>query len=549
MSGQAQTPVAPASGRQAGWTSVLAANWKPLSAYLLAALLAAGGAALLLYDMRFGPWMYSDAVAYIESARNLAAGNGLGMVGPAGNFMPLTLHPPFYPALMALMIALVDLDPLTTAAAINVLAYCGSILLLMGGVFALTRCGGWGFSAALLMLASKTMVASFDGAMTEGLFIFLLLAVLFALAAYHLTAKPFWWPLAAAAAAAACLTRFAGVAVIAAGAVALLALGEGSVRRKIGRALRFGLFSALPLALWLGAGALQQGSLAARSLQARPDLLTAFNRFRQALVEQLVLWLPYQTKLPTWRVKSLVVYGLVGLVLVLGALAAYRAWKAGRDRPADLKGAETLWLLTALFTAAYVGFLLFSYLFSSLPPDLNERMFSPLLPLIFLLVFGVMVFYTRAYRPQPALRYTLLIIPLVLALLTARVYRPSTAGWLEERHFSGSGYTSVEWRNSELIQAVKALPDDLPLISNQAAAVLYYTGRFPYELDDKGEPAQLWQGDLAEVYAGQCAALVLFEQHPLLPKAVVEAFTSGQQVARDVQDGGIYFALGCPLPD
>lgn len=522
--------------------------WGARLPYGLAALLAAAGAVLLLHDMRFGPWAYSDSVAYIASARNLAAGNGLGIYGPAGNFMPLTLHPPLYPAVLALLIALIDLDPLTTATALNLIAYCGSILLLSGGVYALSRSWVWGISAGGLMLTARTMIANFDGAMTEGPFIFLMLAVLFGLAAFQHTAQRRWWVLAAAAAAAASLTRFAGVAFIAAGAAALLVMGGGVWRARVVRALQFSLAAGLPLALWLGAGALQQGSLASRSVQARADLLGAFNQFRRVLVEQLVLWLPYQTKLPTWRIKSLVVYALIALVLAFGALAVYRVVRARSSLEAHATaqpGAVTVWLLALLFTTAYAGFIGFSYLFSSLPPDLNERMFSPLLPLIFLLCFGAPVLLVQSTRLHPAL----LAVPLILALLTARVYRPSAAAWLEERHTTGSGYTSLEWRNSELVQAIQALPDELPLISNQAAAVLYYTGRFPYELDDQNEVTPVVQGQLAPVYTEQCAALILFEQHPPLPEWVVETFTTGQQVYHQVQDGGVYFAPGCPLPD
>ncbi|HZW03604.1 MAG TPA: glycosyltransferase family 39 protein [Anaerolineaceae bacterium] len=522
--------------------------WQALLPYLPAALLSLGGAALLIYDLRFGPWVFSDSTAYIASARSLAAGRGLGMVGPAGEFMPLTLHPPLYPALMALAIALFDLDPMTTAAALAVLAYAGSILLLTGGVYALTRSWVWGACAGGLMLASRAMVANFDGAMTEGLFIFLLLAVLFALAAFHRTAKTAWWVGAAVAAAAACLTRFTGIALVAAGALALLALGGGAWRQKAGRALRYALISALPLALWLGAGALQQGRLAARQVEARPDLLAAANQFRGALVEQLVLWLPFQSRLPDWRSKSLVFYGLALCVLGLGALALYRLRQNGRDQ-----GGSSLWLLAGLVAAAYVGFVGFSYLFSSLPPDLNERMFSPLQPLVFLLAFGSPVLFERAYGLRPvSLRVAVQIVLLGLGLLAAWAYLPATLDWVEERHQTGSGYTSLEWRNSELAAAVRALPADVPLISNQAAAVLYTTGRFPYELTlpgPDGAVTPLAQGAWADVYVRQCAALVLFEQHPVVPPAQAETLIAGQQVYRDLQDGGIYFAPACPLPD
>lgn len=55
----------------------------------------------VLHATRWGPWAMSDATEYIISARNLLEGHGLGLFAASGRFMPLSLHPPLYPLVLA----------------------------------------------------------------------------------------------------------------------------------------------------------------------------------------------------------------------------------------------------------------------------------------------------------------------------------------------------------------------------------------------------------------------------------------------------------------
>ena len=42
---------------------------------------------------------------------------------------------------------------------------------------------------------------------------------------------------------------------------------------------------------------------------------------------------------------------------------------------------------------------------------------------------------------------------------------------------TGLGYNAVRWRQSQLIAAIKVIPESQPLVTNETMALLYLTGR------------------------------------------------------------------------
>jgi hypothetical protein len=517
------------------------------AAVLIGFGLFAGG--LLLYDMRWGPWMFSDSVAYVVSARNLAAGVGFGIPGPSGSFMPLQLHAPLYPLVMALPAAL-GIDPLTTSMAINITAFAGLVLLAGYGIYRYTGSFTWGLALAVILPFSRTLVANFDGAMSEPLAVLLTLVSLAFLALHLRAPSRLFWLLSALAAAGAALTRYSGLVSATLGCLTLLLFEPRPVRRRLALAAGYLLVGAAPLALWLAAQSLIYGSTASRTLRALPDLGPSLAQFRDALTNQLVLWLPYHYLLPGWRAKALLLYGAALLAALLLALAFLR-WR--RTPPAErspqlTQGLFVAWL-TGLFAAGYVAFLLASWLFSSLPPDLNERMFSILQPMLLAAGFGALITFGCAYR-LPA--WTALL-PLFIAFVFYTGYRPYSIDRVKDRNLNGSGYTSVEWRASELIQQVKTLPPGAQLVSNETAVVLYYTNRNPHEIEAifHLDPATGHPIDAASLFVQPtCAALVLFDQHLNYPvtdlRAAVAAYApQALTLWSEAPDGAIWVTPAC----
>jgi len=137
-------------------------------------------------------------------------------------------------------------------------------------------------------------------------------------------------------------------------------------------------------------------------------------------------------------------------------------------------------------------------------------------------------------------------------------------GWRDVRivrqnQASGLGYNSADWRESDTIRAVKALPASTLIVTNEETAILYLLGRPTYSMQEpfqvSNAPAVTYgDGDLAtdkgeRVFRQDGAALVLFNsiQDQLAvyygdqARARLAAMTQGLFRAFQGNDGAIYF--------
>lgn len=146
----------------------------------------------------------------------------------------------------------------------------------------------------------------------------------------------------------------------------------------------------------------------------------------------------------------------------------------------------------------------------------------------------------------------------MLPLIYFIAYLPSSMGILEDYHQAGFGYTSKYWQESPTVKAVQELPPDVALISNEAAVLLFYTGRTSYEIPEliySNYPLEFSRygdnpNDQAQrLFRENKAALVLFDdiyfQFERLDDSNaherLEAFIQGLYVFSDYADGTIYF--------
>jgi hypothetical protein len=525
----------------------LQSNW----GYLTIGLIAILGAIFLFYDMQWGPWVYSDSVAYIVSARNFAAGEGLGMPGPDGHFMSLTLHPPFYSLVLSFFIKF-GIHAYTAIKWINIAAFAGSIIILGAGIITLTGSNWAGASTAILFLISPVLIANFDGAMTEPLYIFFSLCGLFLIFLFFKKQSLWLWIFAAIISGLAMLTRFIGAANIAAGMLMLLLLSQSTFLQRIKTSALFGIIAGLPSLLWMAYTSSMNAQAGARSFIIRENLIQVLGLLKKSVMEVLVTWVPYQYQfLPGWRAKSLAVYVILLITITLGILALMK--NRSREQEKDNPFGKIL-IGSWLFIVCYAIVLAGSFVFASVQPDINERMLSPLLAVLFIVIPGTL-FYAIQCRQLP--RQTI-IVPLLLVTITVSAYWPATQKILADRHEEGSGYTSRIWRDSPLMDAVRDLPADTVLISNQPAAVLLYLDRFPYDLSSVMNPISnpdltTWGQEgskLEQLMRDDHAALILFEPYfsdeitKMTGEGAADFIATFKQMLQPYQetfDGGIYY--------
>jgi len=449
---------------------------KPYWFYAIVVLLIGLAGYLLYYDMHFGPWAFSDSAEYIISAKNLVEGNGLGLFGPDGKFMPLTLHPPFYSFMLAPLFAL-NLDVFILVKWLNILFFCGSLFLLFMGIFRITKSTLFSLSIGILFLVSPVMLNNFDGVMTEPLFIFLSIANLILLNLYIKENNKWYFWGAVLTACFATLTRYIGFASIFSGFLFLIFFSTYPWKKRISISLTYAVLALIPVGIWFVYVGIISNTMASRTIDLSKSILQAININRFAFTEVVAEWLPFRTVwFSSWKSKVITIYstlllsgGLVVLTLVLW-------WK---KRVNSLRSNLALVICAGIYIVAYFSFLIVSY-FSTLPPDLNERMFSPLLIFIFILIFGSL-FNTISFLKLPK---AFAIIPVAFVLILGISYWQQTRSEALDRHMEEFSYSSPSWKNSEIIAEVKKL-DGRPLVySNHPVGILLHTGVFPYEISN-----------------------------------------------------------------
>ena len=247
------------------------------------------------------------------------------------------------------------------------------------------------------------VIKNFDGAMSEPLFIFLLVASYMTLVGYFVSRKPGWVIASGLLAFLATLTRFAGAAAIIAGTLAVLLCAGKTWRRKFKIVGIYLASSALPFLVWGAVSFLQSSCFASRSVIVPAKILQLLTNFRITVMEIWVSWLPYtNTAFNSWQEKSLAVYVTILLVIIIAIRLAWGwqrkiEWHRDRYLPGMLAALGN----AILYFGCYMLVLLVSYLFSSLTPDINERMLTPAIPFILIACFGALFALLRFWRWKP----------------------------------------------------------------------------------------------------------------------------------------------------
>lgn len=495
-----------------------------LAVLVIGAMALAGLGLALVATQKYGIGMGSDAVGYVQIARDILAGRG---ISPA-----YTLQPPLYPVTLAGIGAITFSDSLGAAVLAHALLFAGVIFVT--GVLLLRRLADFPLLALLgalgvlfsLALSNVTLTA-----FSELEFIFLVLVALLSVERYAESLSTRWLVVAIFAAAGAGLTRYLGVALIGAGALALLWLLRAQPKRALIAASAFACFSALPLALW----ALRNWSNTGEPFGPRGASRVGLFENARLVVETFAGW--FAPDALTWLVW--------GVALVAGALAAAQSVVSAKTR--DGKTARSL-APYALFVAAYVLLLVMSATTTGIN-RIGTRLLSPIyVPawLIAVVMFDRVMNLARA-RASP--RLVNAAACLVVALALAYPLQRSAVIVARAVELGAGGYNSTRWRTSETIQYVRRHHAELtpPLYTN-GVEVLYILGdvnaqsippKFQYASSERANDADALRGN----FPPEPARLIWFERIErddfLFSLAELDAMTRLTLVAK-LRDGAVY---------
>jgi hypothetical protein len=273
-------------------------------------------------------------------------------------------------------------------------------------------------------------------------------------------------------------TRYAGVAFLPAAGIILLLVGRGRPPgRRLAAATLWLVAACAPLGMVLMRNRMFGGSVAGRRLAFHP----VTGSHLAALVDVSVLELVVPISVPVWARRAVFAL-LVGLAVGGLGILLRRGVEESRGRSLGVM----LSVSCLLFSVAYVLFLLASISLLDAATPIDTRLLSPVL------VFMIAGSFSAAWQvsrvvPTPMIWACFL----VAAGLSLSTKAPEAVRSAVRIHDDGLGYTSRQWRDSELTAFVRQVRGDVTVYSNGADAVRFLTGRESRWIPAKSLPETL----------------------------------------------------------
>ncbi len=331
---------------------------------VLALLLAASGFILIVSSLRGVVGISADSITYTSVARNLNAHGSLNAFdGDAFVDFPLG-----YPLLLGAIQFMTRTDPFVFGLWLNGLLFAMLIYVLV----CLLKEEGLDKTKSVLagacMVLSPALLVVYEMLWSETFFI--LCQGVFMAAAFHYgrTHKRTALGAMAVGAALACVTRYAGLTLVATGGLAIL--GDKGTKKRWGKAMLFGAVSISLLGANLIRNRLISGTLTGDRQKNYLSLSTHLHRLGGVLTE----WLPPLHDFPS----TYVLVATLFIITLVGILAWFRIIK---------KDSLSLFSISALFCLLYTLFILSTAMLTKYE-GLDVRLLSPLYIPAFLGILG-----------------------------------------------------------------------------------------------------------------------------------------------------------------
>ncbi|MGB8253066.1 MAG: glycosyltransferase family 39 protein, partial [Anaerolineaceae bacterium] len=500
----------------------------------------------------YGPAFGSDSVTYMESAKNLAAGKGLGLINPDGSFRLLPYAPPLYPLLLSVFV-LIGLDLLKAAFWMNALIFGVTVFMLGWSVWYFLRSNLAALLIATLLAFSEVLIETHIWIMSDPLSLALGMGGLLTLIAYlkNRSRKMFFW--SAVLTGLAFLTRYAGVAYCLAGILGVILFGSQSFKKRLVAACIYGVVSIIPMLIWLAIELPSAGAVGSRSLLPFNQLLPGMLEVLKALKEAMYLWLPYFLPLSQsiGQTNFRLIY--ISLFVLIAIAVVFAIFKFRKSQPKNWRWESGITFagVMGLFLGLYFIVIGVSYAMIYPHLSLSNRMFAPINAGLLILVGLVIGFLYKEYR-----HWLPRVLTIAFAVLMAVAFYGGYKAVIAQQNLYPQGY--VDFTGSGLIAYVRSLPEDTPIISDKATLILHFTGRPAYAIQEffnrEGQTEFLPYGsdrsdEAQRVFREQGGALVLtwlvqreFEGlYGSLAGERYAAFVKGLYLAYDSPEGKVYF--------
>ncbi|MBE9523896.1 MAG: glycosyltransferase family 39 protein [Chloroflexi bacterium] len=505
---------------------------------IILVLIALGGVIIMWVSTPWGIGVGYDSVFYLSAADNFLNGSGLSRFDGYGNIIPLTHFPPLYPLILAAL-SFITGAPTDIGARWLSVVFFGVNIYLMGWLvyrYTSSMLAGVLFSLAAFM--SPILVDIHLMAMTEPLYLILMLLTLHSLYNHIETKQLSHLILAAAMAALAYLTRYVGLTLVATGGLLILIWGRHEFWRRVKDAFLFGVIGVAPIVVWYARNLRVAGTVSNRTMVFHPPTMQKII----GGISTISQWFFPGVVSGQWRTVGLVLGLLIFSVLLVIWLLHLR--KLAPDHTE--KTAAQFVAVLALYLVVYLAMLAASLTVFDASTRLNDRILSPVYVLL-ILVIVIMVWQLSTNPPWKVLKYG--FVGVLLFWIGASAF--STNQIYSEMQRDGKGFNERKWQTSETIASINNLHPQALIFSNEAFPIYYLTGRpanwIPEKRDVvKQQASQDYMVNVAKMQQSikkEDGYLVVFdtiEKHWVYPS--LEEMSTGLVLYADFEDGVIYAA-------
>ncbi len=414
----------------------------------------------MIYSTKWGIGTSPDSAAYIGSASNLLNGKGLSVPYGDPPDQPLSFYPPLYPIFLSLG-GLSGYSIFQSSRWLHVILLSLNLLLLWLFIRKLIP-SSLSLLSSILLIPFAISPSFFNlhiMAWSEALFLLTGYGGLFLVATglsqhrkYFIIQGSFLLGLAF-------LTRYSGLAMIAAAGIAILIFQKGIIWTK----LHYTIYATIPALVmasgWMIWNFIINGNFASRSLDFH---LIETNQLRLGL-DTIANWFLIPLSLP-----GVVKIGILATIITPLMLFIFRGFNKFSE--------ELKWIVSILatFFITYPLFLLVSISFIDANTPLDDRILSPLF-----IVFGLLMI-TAIGHLLNKLRYTLrtkILLASLGVLLFSVIGIEQRISAIHASHNFGIGFGHIQWRDSELIHQIKQFPADSIIYTNSPEGVYLLTGK------------------------------------------------------------------------
>ena len=443
------------------------ANRAVLPPLLFLLLIAIGGGLVLSHATPFGLGLRDDSFTYISGAQTFAESLRYGRVSPEHIFKPITNFPPLYSISIAI-VQMLGLNIFVAARYLNIFLF-GLLILITGyGIFNITQSRVASIIGSLLVLTSEVLISQFTWALSESLFINLILIALLLLSFYirkqgrmsYLIASSIFLGLAF-------FTRYAGIAFILSAVITIILYRENDLRYKVREAMLLLGVAIGPSLLFGLRNLILTGNLSNRPL---PHFHPPVSEFWIDGGKTIIRWFS-----PDRFIDNLGSIQVLLVVLIASSiifLILVRLFGFFKQQHVDQMNNPSLFTrILVLWILVYIVFLLITVLFLDRLTPLNNRILAPIH--LFTLIFITLSFSQVSKRIGAWGRILFIITGmLVVGFQSYRAYH-----LLMDLNRDGQGYASIHWRESETLRYICDMPS-VPIYSNDLPAIYFHCHRF-----------------------------------------------------------------------